>query len=182
MKTQSNYEAAGWDFDDVWYMDYTAGVEAVDAYWETLDVNYTHLEGRDVCVFADSNSEGTYLVTDGELVGIDPGDYTTFLGGLNYYSIYETYPIVLTSQWDSTAARDARIYHVLMAVEETMDAEVGVISSDLSDLYFDGMETTIIDFPFLHGWTREPTFYLSIWEPVPFTLNHLTLNMEIDND
>lgn len=184
LEYESGFDVSGnptiiyWILPDEYTREYeeTVAVEAQDAYVETVDVNYTHLEGRYVCVFADGEPLGTYLVQDSNLVGIDPNEYTTFLAGLNYYSIYESFPIL------GVKDHRANIQRVALDLYETYGLNLGVDMDNSSEIDFSQMETDykIAEFP--RGTTREPIVYLWVWEPTPFTLRGYYILEEIYMD
>ena len=190
MKTRSLYDDS-WDFDTIWDMVAdVAAVPAVPGYWDTIDVAYDHLEGRLVCVYADGRPVGSYTVVDGELSGFDESEYTTITAGLNYYSIYESFPLIIGSQGQTSAGMQTRILDVTIDFHESLGAHLGVDLINSSDLQFSEddfatyqeMVTDYKYIPFPRGSSREPVLYLWEWDPVPMTIRGLYPSIEVSYD
>jgi len=202
--------------------DYTQDVtvtEAADAYWDTLDVNHSHLEGEYVCIFENGESlSGTYLVEDGVIVSYETeegetvtvpayllkyeGGYLLFynggkiefygmesesqevtlnnyIAGLNYYSVYESFPIVAHQL---TRNQRTQIQRVALDLYQTYGLNIGTSMENSSEVNFSELTSgyKIVNFP--RDRRREPIVYIYIWEPVPFALRGLYLHEEIQVD
>ena len=183
MKTKPNWEDDhfSWDFDTVWYMEYTAPVEgtpAVPGYWDTL---YGYIPDE-LCVYADGVSLGTFDVNSADandIIGIDEDAYDVIIAGINYYSIYESFPLVA-----SEIARNQRTVTQRVALDlyQTKGVNLGtsmaysspIEFADVNDLYT-GFK--IAEFP--RGTFREPVIFLWIWEPYSTTIRGIYLREEI---
>lgn len=176
MKTQSNYEAAGWDFNTVWEMtDYSLAVEVAESF---NDGPGTHLDGESVCVYADAIPRGTFTMDGNDIADFNEADYTVVIAGLNYFSIYESLPLTK----DKT-----RIVHAAIDFYESLGANVGVsyASSDAWRFSSDGFATqldpvTEIKFgTFPRGWGNEPVLYIWNYDPTPTCIRGAFLGIEI---
>ena len=148
----------------------TVAVEGQDAYWETKYVGY---HADEVCVYADGVSLGTFDVNEddaNDIIGIDEDAYDVIIAGINYYSIYESFPLVA-----SEIARNQRTVTQRVALDlyQTKGVNLGtsmaysspIEFADVNDLYT-GFK--IAEFP--RGTFREPVIYLWEYEPYPWCL------------
>jgi hypothetical protein len=89
-----------------------------------------HLLGVEVCVYADGTPIGNYTVTadaNGTNV-IDLGaSYDTVIAGINYYSVYESFPLI---------EQKTGIRRLAMDFYETLGCNVGVSQAQSSNLEF----------------------------------------------
>jgi len=177
MKRPATYD--GWDFETIWNdMGWSAGVDGVAGYLDTIDVGYDRFEGEDLCVFADGRPLGTFTVVDGELDGLNEDDYTTIIAGLNYYSIYESFPLIPYPEYTS-------IRNVKIDFYESMGCHVGVSIDDSVDWIFSYDDfataidpvTEVKSAPFMWGSTREPIIYLHEWDPIPLTVRGIYIKL-----
>jgi len=147
----------------------TPAVPAVPGYWDTL---YGYMPDE-VCVYADGVSLGTFDVNSADandIIGIDETAYDVIIAGINYYSIYESFPLVA-----SEIARNQRTVTQRVALDlyQTKGVNLGtsmaysspIEFADVNDLYT-GFK--IAEFP--RGTFREPVIYLWEWEPYPWCL------------
>ena len=166
MKRETTY--VDWDFDMIWYQEYTAEYTI-----EGQDIGNPY-RGHEVCVYADGIPLGVYSLSANDandIVGINEDDYDVIIAGLNYYSIYESFPLVPNGYYSS-------IKDVKIDFHESMGCKVGVGLDDSVDWIFsyDDFATAIepvteIKYaPFIWGRSREPVICLWEWDPVPMTI------------
>jgi len=170
LKTNPNYPDT-WDFDNIWYQEYTAAVPAVPGYTETINVGY---QPEEVCIYADGIPMGVYDVNNvdsNDILNFNEDDYSVIIAGINYYSIYESFPLIPAGHYSS-------IKDVKIDFYESMGCHVGVSLDDSVDWIFsyDDFATAIDPLteikaaPFVWGSTREPIIYLQEWDPVPMSI------------
>jgi hypothetical protein len=139
------------------------------------------VEGMEVCVYADGRPIGLRTVVsdaNGTLL-VDVNDtYDVVIAGLNYYSIYETFPLIAYTEM---RGMKAQITDMRMDFHETMGCNHGVSLTNTSTIQFsdDNFATAIdpytgwkyVTFP--RGITREPIIYCWEWEPIPLSIRGL---------
>jgi hypothetical protein len=192
MKTRSNFEDAGWDIsggtDTIWYQAYTAAVPEVPevpGYW--VEGGYDHLEGESVCVYADGIPLGNYTITDGDIAGLDEDAYTTIIIGINYYSVYESFPMIVRGKFGTSQGWRTSIRNATVDFYETLGCNVGVTQDASVDWRFStdnfatriDPTTEIKEAPFLWGVNREPVVYLWEWDPIPTTIRSMDTKLEV---
>ena len=131
MKTEPNFEDAGWDMDTIWYIDYTA---AVDAYWENVVPSFSHLEGETVGILADGVVCPDQVITDGDIDNTAFTDATEVHIGLKYYS--KLAPMKPMSQPDMMKKK-ATCKQMGISVHNTDDIQYGLNDNDMKDINFD---------------------------------------------
>jgi len=115
---------------------------------------------------------------------IDLGaEYDVVIAGINYYSIYESFPLVPRGYYSSIKELKIDFY-------ESMGCHVGVTLDDSVDWTFSYDDfataidpvTEIKEAPFVWGIDREPTVYLHEWDPVPLTVRGIypLLNLSVE--
>lgn len=182
MKTKSEY-ASGWDFDAVWDMNVATPAVPGDAnYYEGLD----HLIGESVCVYADGRPIGSFTVDASGMINIGTG-FTNVLAGINYYSVYESFPLSGFTDFGPLKTKKAQITNLRMDFYETLECNLGVSQVNSSDIQFskDSFATRvdmfsgpkIVTFP--RGISREPIVYLWSFLPVPTTLRGAYVTMNV---
>ena len=140
----------------------------------------------DVCVYADGIPLGTFTVfedANGTSVLDLGGEYDVVILGINYYSIYESFPLIPQGEYSS-------IKDVKIDFYETMGCNVGVTLDDAVDWEFSDDDfatsidavTEIKTAPFVWGSGREPVIYLWLWEPIPMSLRSINpkINVSIE--
>ena len=180
LKTNPNYPDA-WDFDTIWFQDYTAAIEGVPGFADTVDVGYDRYEGEQLCVYADGIPLGTYTVVSGELDGLDESLYTTITAGINYYSTYESFPLV---------SPETNIHNVAIDFYNSLGCHVGVSRANSEDWLFSDDEfatrldlvTEIKDAPFFWGTKRMPIIHIHEWDPIPLIVRNISTKLEIEID
>lgn len=135
LQTQSNFEAAGWDFNDIWYMP--------DGGSDTW-TGATHAANEVTCVYADGRPIGTFTVDANGVLDLD-ANYKVVIAGLNYYSILETMPLVS----EETMGRPTAIKSVVIDFHETMGTHVGSDMDHSADWKF-------FERNYLSGSARDP--------------------------
>lgn len=181
MKRKSNFVDAGWDMDTIWYQAYTPPVPEVNIPNPFI--------GESVCVYADGRPIGSVIVDpNGE---VDPnGDYTVCISGLNYYSIYESFPLSTYTDYGPMKTQKANIYNVRMDFYETMGCNLGVSLTNSSALQFsdDDFATAIPPYTgpmiatFPRGVSREPIIFCWIWDPVSLCIRGMYINSQVIYD
>ena len=174
IQSQDVLEFYDWDFDTYWELEACTteevpAVPAVPGYWDTL---YGYIP-NELCVYADGVSLGTFDVNESDandIIGIDEDAYDVIIAGINYYSIYESFPLVA-----SEIARNQRTVTQRVALDlyQTKGVNLGtsmaysspIEFADANDLYT-GFK--IAEFP--RGTFREPVIYLWEWLPYPWSL------------
>jgi len=189
MQTQANYEAAGWDFDTIWVLDeVTTPGEPGDSEpntWSGMD----HAIGMEVCVYADGRPIGVYTVDANGVLDLG-AEYETVIAGINYYSTYESFPLVTETNFGLSTGQQARIMDITIDFYESLGCHVGVDRTNSTDWIFSKDDfATRIDLvteykkgSFLWGTTREPIVYLWEWEPVPLTVRAIYPKMGVTSD
>ncbi len=176
MQTQANYEAAGWDFDTIWH------IPPGEGHYETIPQPHIPLE---VCVYADGVPLGVFDVNEddpNDILGLDEDDYDVIIAGINYYSIYESFPLEL--------GNDTNIHNVAVDFYESLGCNVGVTFAASEDWLFSednfatriDMVTEIKDAPFFWGTSREPVVYLWEWDPIPLCIRAIIPKLEVTYD
>jgi hypothetical protein len=178
---------------DVFYANHGVNIPYLDSGTAAVpghDVNYFPVdvvEGMEVCVYADGRPIGTRTVVsdaNGTLL-IDVNDtYDVVIAGINYYSIYESFPMEISRGYYSS------IKNVKIDFYQSMGCNVGVGIDDSVDWVFsyDDFATSIEPVteiktaPFLWGTTREPIVYLWVWEPIPMTVRTIVPRVNISMD
>ena len=180
MQTQANYEAAGWDFDTIWVLTEvtTPGTPAVPAY-----TVYSGYISDELCVYADGIPLGVFDVNSSDandILGLDEDDYDVIIAGINYYSIYESFPLEL--------ANETNIQNVTIDFYESLGCNIGVSIPNSENWIFSqddfatklDLVTEIKDAPFMWGTKRDPVVYSWLWIPVPMTLRGIYVDLEIE--
>jgi len=117
LQTKDNFEAAGWNFDAIWYLPSTpASQEIIDQ----------------VCVYADGLPRGTFTMDRNDIADFNEADYSVVIAGLNYYSILETESL----HRGPGLGRQATIQSVQANFHETMGAHVGADMTYSADWRF----------------------------------------------
>uniref|UniRef100_A0A6M3KCD9 Putative tail tubular protein n=1 Tax=viral metagenome TaxID=1070528 RepID=A0A6M3KCD9_9ZZZZ len=149
-----------------------------------------HLANTEVCVYADGRPIGNYTVTE-DVNGVNVIDfgekYDVIIAGINYYSIYESFPLILGSGSSLTSGFQSRIQNVKIDFYESMGCNIGVSIDNSVDWKFsyDNFATAIAPIeeiksaPFVWGTTREPIIYLWLWKPIPMTIRSINPKMLI---
>jgi hypothetical protein len=166
----------------------TPGVEGVEPHWDTNDIGYHSAE---VCVYADGIPHGTFDVNQSDTNDIllfTETDHNDIVAGINYYSIYESFPLSIGTSYGPIVTQKVQITDLRMDFHETMGCHLGVSIDKSSDLQFseDNFATKIqpytgpkiVSFP--RGITREPILYLWEWCPVPLSVRALYPTANID--
>lgn len=182
------------DSNDIRYVEqfqpFDWGTDQNDCYFVDCGVdditNLSHLEGETVALFANGRPIGTFTVDSGE---IDPNDpnLTEYTVGLPYTSIFETVPLVMMTQFGSTASKYAKVLDLNIDFYETLGCHVGADSSHVSDIKFspDSFATTIDVFsglkyaPYPRGTTQSPRLYMTESDPVPLTIRGIYPKIEV---
>lgn len=151
-----------------------------------VDVNdYSWLD--EVCVYADGIPLGVFTVfrdaNDTYVLDLG-GQYDNVIYGINYYSIYESFPV------GQHIGRKTQIYNVRLDLHETMGVNLGVSLENSSAIQFseDDFATAIppytgpkyVSFP--RGVTRDPILYLWLWDPIPMSIRGLYPTSNIFSD
>lgn len=161
------------------------GVPGVPESWGTSDVNALDL--AEVCVYADAVPRGSFTMDGNDILGFTEADYSVVIAGLNYYSIYESFPIVGGTQYGPTQTQKAQITDVRLDFFETLGANIGVSIENSSMIVFseDDFATQLDPFSgpkivlFPRGQSREPVIFIWNWEPTPTCLRGLYINANI---
>jgi hypothetical protein len=171
----------------------TASVPAVPGSGITWEIGDNgSLKDAYLCLYADGIPQGSFYATDDAIE--DWNDtYTVIIAGINYYSIYETFPMIYKDQWiGGTGARKTSIERVRLDFYETMGCNFGVSLDEYSALEFsqDDFATAmdpysgakIVTFP--RGITREPILHLWLWDPIPMGIRGMypTMNVVIGDE
>ncbi len=146
---------------------------------------YDHLLGEEVCVYADGRPLGVFTVTEDAngTVVIDLGaEYDVVIAGINYYSIYESFPLEL--------GNDTNIHNVTVDFYESLGCNVGVTFAASEDWLFSeddfatriDLVTEVKDAPFFWGTSREPVVYLWEWDPIPLCIRAIIPKLEVTYD
>jgi len=151
------------------------------------DMAVAHLPNTEVCVYADGIPRGQYTVSadpNGTQVINLGANYSVVVAGLNYYSIYESLPIVNSqSQGRMTMLKD-----VVVDYYETMGSHVGTSYTYSADLKFsyDNWATGISPYTgfkgpvgLLSALNRDPTIYIWEWDPLPMCIRSINTTQEI---
>jgi len=186
LKTNPNYPDT-WDFDNIWYQEYTPWSPAVPGYTFYINDDWSHLNDLEVCVFADGRPVGNFKVVEGELEGLDEDDYETIIAGINYYSIFESFPLVIKDSFGTTIGKVTNIEDITVDFYESMGAHIGSSMDYSADWKFseDDFATKIEPFSgwkyatFLRSPSREPGVYIWEWEPIPLTIRAVNTKQEI---
>ncbi len=143
-----------------------------------------------MCVYADGAPIGNFISeTDANgTVVLDLGaTYDTVQAGINYFSIYESFPLERPRQFRAIKTQKASITNLRMDFYETLGVNLGVSITNYSPIQFseDDFATRqdmvtgakIATFP--RGISREPIVYLWEWLPVPWSMRafYATLNV-----
>jgi hypothetical protein len=180
MQTKQNFLDAGWNFDTIW----TMPVGTVNTYFYLNTMNWSGVDGLVMCVYADGRPIGNFTVSDGSL---DLGaQYTVVIAGINYYSTYESFPLIIDTGRGLTSGENARIMDISIDFYESMACNVGVDRTNSTDWLFsrDSFATAIDPVtgykqaPFTWGTTRDPVVHCWVWIPVPMTIRGIYLKME----
>ena len=140
--------------------------------------------GADFCVYADGIPIGTYQTVadaNGTIVLNLGASYNVVIAGFNYYSILETFPMSVGSDYGPIKTQKAAITDVRLDFYESMGCNLGTSLTEYSGIRFsdDGFATAmapwtgakVVTFP--RGITREPILYLWLWEPIPMKIRAL---------
>lgn len=191
--TSFSYEV-GFDLTTTQYITFILPDESTqDITYYGVDVNHVevaHLAETEVCVYADGRPIGNYTVfADANGVNvIDLEDtYDNVIAGINYYSIYESFPLSGFTDFGPFKTKKAQITNLRMDFYETLGCNLGVSQANSSDIQFskDSFATRVDMFSgpkvvtFPRGITREPILYLWEWDPVPWTTRGLYVDMNI---
>jgi hypothetical protein len=153
--------------------------------WTIGDCNL--LENREVCLFADAIPRGTFDYVDA-LVEDWNDTYSVIIVGINYYSIYESLPLVAIAADSTTQGRNTTIKSVLIDFYRTLGAHAGVDMTYSADLLFsdDEWATAMLPFsgikgpiPYVRGTSRDPVMYLWEWDPVPMCVRGIYVDKEV---
>ena len=173
--------------DAVWVGDLGTATPAVPG-TPGVEPNYVDVDvlTGDVCVYADGIPLGVFTVfedANGTNV-IDLGaEYDVVIAGINYYSIYESFPLI--PQGDSASIKDVKIdFYESMGCNVGVDIDNSVDWTFSYDDFATSIEpvTEIKTAPFVWGSGREPVIYLWTWIPVPNTIRSINpkINVTID--
>ncbi|HUW14736.1 MAG TPA: hypothetical protein VM537_33765, partial [Anaerolineae bacterium] len=143
--------------------------------------------GISECVYADGRPIGNFTVDANGVLTLDD-DYDVVIAGLNYYSIYESMPLVSGRQAGSTQMGKAQITEVAIDFYQSMGANLGATYDESTELTFsDDDFATAIDpwsgikvATFPRGVTRDPVIYMWEWEPVPLCVRAIRATFNAD--
>ena len=158
-------------------------VVAVPGEWSIGDVN--QLTDTWLCLYADAIPRGTFYASD-DVVADWNDTYTTVIAGINYYSIYESMPIV--TEQGQTQSKQTMLKDVTVDFYETMGAHIGTSYTYSADQKFsyDDWATTIDPFTgykgpvgLMRGTGRDPTVYIWEWDPLPMCIRSIHTTQEV---
>lgn len=164
-----------------------------------VDVNdyyisdFANVADIEFCVYADGRPIGVFSVIEdanGTAV-LDLGaEYDVVIAGINYFSVYESFPMVIGGRFGTSEGWRTSIRNATVDFYETLGSYVGVTQDASVNWKFSGDDfatridpiTEIKEAPFLWGTTREPVVYLWVWKPIPFCMRSIDSKLEVRID
>ena len=163
MQTKSNYEAAGWNFDTIWFMTVPTNSET----FYVQEIDSTEFAAMELCVYADGNSIGTFTTDANGAMDLG-AEYSVVIAGFNYFSKLETLPLVIPG---GSRISDKKVMAIDMDLYKTtymeyaMGENATVSIADFEDVISSVVTFKRLTFPF--GSMRKPTIFIRSDEPVP---------------
>jgi hypothetical protein len=154
--------------------------------WTIGDAN--QLKDAYLCLYADGIPRGSFYATD-DVVSDWNDTYSVVIAGINYYSIYETFPLDRYVQnIGRIKTQKASIQNMRIDFWETMGCNLGASLDDYAPIQFseDDFLTAIPPYSgpkvmtFPRGINREPVIYMWVWEPIPMGIRGIYSNMEVE--